>query len=64
MAMTYGIQSHPIAEQLAFLDSIASSGFKIMYSVDVFNATALNNSISTFKDHKAILGWYLRYSKE
>lgn len=59
VAMVYGIEQHPVAEQLAFLDDVAKDGFKVMYRLDVGNATAQKETIDLLKDHQSILGWYI-----
>ena len=59
LAMVYGIQTHPLQEQIDFLDSIAGDGFKIMYPLDVRNSTELETTVAQFKEHSALLGWYI-----
>ena len=56
LAHLYGMQTHPVQEQLDFLDSISGDGFKVMYPLDVDNSTELERVVAQFKDHAAILG--------
>ena len=37
----------------------ARPGFKVMYRLDVENATAQRTTVALLKDHQSILGWYI-----
>ncbi|HEX3000465.1 MAG TPA: hypothetical protein VHR86_09555, partial [Armatimonadota bacterium] len=73
--MCYGINNGTIADVRAYLDALAQRNLKIIYSIkDVYpeitwykdeqlgfqgEDAIVNGVVSTFRDHPAVLGWYL-----